>query len=135
MEMKARCPHDDRLQKLPKYMLKTWITSSSRPPASWTTFKWSVRTNNDAEGWHSHLNHNATHDHLNLCPLVQSLHREAALLPLQVRLVAQRKTVPLSEQEDDDEAGCTKVTVDLKKSVMSQKRRFVLNNYKCHGYA
>ncbi|KAI0219519.1 hypothetical protein LSAT2_028949, partial [Lamellibrachia satsuma] len=59
MEMKARCPHDNMLQKLLQYMQKTWITSSSRPPASWTTFKRSVRTNNDAEGWHSLLNHNA----------------------------------------------------------------------------
>ena len=91
MEMKARCPHDASLQKLLQYMLKTWITSSSRPPASWTTFKRSVRTNNDPEGWHSRLNHNATHDHLNLYLLMQTLHQEAALLPLQVRLVAQGK--------------------------------------------
>ena len=100
MEMKVRCPHDDRLQKLLQYMLKTWITSSSRPPASWTTFEQSVRTNNDAKGWHSCLNHNTTHDHLNLYFLVQTLHLEAALLPLQVHLVPQRKLSkkPLPEQ-------------------------------------
>ena len=56
----------------PAFILKTWITSSSRPPAPWTTFKWSVRTNNDAEGWHSRLNHNATHDHLSFYLLVQT---------------------------------------------------------------
>ena len=41
--------------KLLSYVEDTWIASSSRTPASWTTFKRAVRTNNDVEGWHQRL--------------------------------------------------------------------------------
>ena len=64
MKLKVRCPDDDRLKRILQYMQRTWIVSSSRPPASWSTFKRSLRTNNDAEGWHSRLNHHAPHDRI-----------------------------------------------------------------------
>ena len=91
MKLKVRCPDNDRLKRLLQYMQRTWIVSSSRTPASWSTFKRSVRTNNDAEGWHSRLNHHASHDRMNSYLLVKILHEEALLLPLQVRLVLQKK--------------------------------------------
>ena len=91
MKLKVRCPDDDRLKRLLQYMQRTWIVSSSRPPASWSTFKRSVRTNNDAEGWHSRLNHHAPHDRMNSYLLVKILHEEALLLPLKVRLVLQKQ--------------------------------------------
>ena len=91
LEMKVRCPNDDRLHALLEYMQKTWILSPSRPPAAWSTFKRSVRTNNDAEGWHHRLNFNVPHNHLNMYVLIKSLHHEASILPLQMRLVAQHK--------------------------------------------
>ena len=47
----------------------------------------SIRTNNDAEGWHNRLNKSAPHDHRNVYRLVKLLHEEAPLLPLQVRLI------------------------------------------------
>ena len=94
LELKARCPTTPsavKIQEMLQYMEKTWVSSTSRPPASWTTFKRPVRTNNDAEGWHNRLNRQAPHDRMNLYLLIQLLHDEALLLPLQVRLVAQHK--------------------------------------------
>ena len=93
-ELKDRCPAAqtaDRLQQFLQYVEKTWITSTSRPPSSWSTYKRSVRTNNDCEGWHTRLNKRVKQDHINMYLLVERLHEEATLLPLQVRLVSQKK--------------------------------------------
>ena len=92
-KLKASCGHSPQLTALTKYLSKTWVFSISRPPASWTTFKKSVRTNNDAEGWHHRLNKRALHDHMNIYLLVMLLHKEALLLPLQVRLRYERNVV------------------------------------------
>ena len=85
-KLKATCGHCLQITALTKYLSKTWVFSTSRPPASWTTFKRSVRTNNDAEGWHHRLNKRAPHDHMNVYLLVKLRHEQALLLPLQVRL-------------------------------------------------
>ena len=96
LELKARCPTTpsaEKIQELLQYMEKTWVPSrpTSRPPASWLTFKRPVQTNNDAEGWHNRFNRHAPHDRMNLYLLMKLLHDEALLLPLQVRLMAQHK--------------------------------------------
>ena len=93
-QLKVRCPatsSTENLVKLLSYVEATWIASSSRPPASWSTFKTAVRTNNDGEGWHVRLNGSSRTDHPNLYLLIGLLQKETSLLPLQVRLVAQRK--------------------------------------------
>ncbi|KAK2147009.1 hypothetical protein NP493_3544g00002 [Ridgeia piscesae] len=43
-KLKATCDHCPQLTALTKYLSKTWVFSTSRPPASWTTFKRSART-------------------------------------------------------------------------------------------
>ena len=50
-----------------------------------------MRTNNDAEGWHHSLNSDARGQALNLYLLIQLLHKEASLLPIQIKLVQQKK--------------------------------------------
>ncbi|KAI0232399.1 hypothetical protein LSAT2_017267 [Lamellibrachia satsuma] len=60
------------------YLENTWITSTSRPPTPWTTFKRSVRTTNDAEGWHHRLNKSAPHDHIDMYLLASRASTAAA---------------------------------------------------------
>ena len=52
---------------------------------------WTVRTNNDVEGWHRRLNNKATRGQLQLYVLIPMLFKEASLLPLQVKLVNEKK--------------------------------------------
>jgi hypothetical protein len=47
------------LQALVNYINDTWINSTVWSPQNWSVFRKSVRTNNDVEGWHHRLNHNA----------------------------------------------------------------------------
>ena len=91
-QLKSRGPtNSEQLSSLLCYVEKTWIDSESRKPDCWTTFKRAVRTNNDVEGWHRRLNTHLRTAHPNIYLLISHLHKEAALLPLQVRLVAQGK--------------------------------------------
>ncbi|KAI0230675.1 hypothetical protein LSAT2_019010 [Lamellibrachia satsuma] len=55
-----------KLLDLVQYLENTWITSTSRPSTPWTTFKRSVRTTNDADGWHYRLNKSAPHDDVDM---------------------------------------------------------------------
>ena len=41
----------DPLQQFVRYIRSTWIESTVWPPANWSVFMMSVRTNNDVEGW------------------------------------------------------------------------------------
>jgi len=49
-----------------EYMERNWINSNTWPPSAWSVFHLPVRTNNDVEGWHCHLNDKASHGQLNL---------------------------------------------------------------------
>lgn len=80
--------HNESMTKLLAYLQKTWIESRMCPPASWSTYKRAVRTNNDVEGWHARLN-SRTEGNPNLYVLVRRLYEEAEDLPIQVRMVAQ----------------------------------------------
>jgi len=54
-----------------------------------------VRTNNDVEGWHRDLNAQAISGELQFYLLVPLLHRQATLLPVQVKLVAEGKLMSI----------------------------------------
>ncbi|KAG0711034.1 hypothetical protein GWK47_021558 [Chionoecetes opilio] len=95
-QLKDRCPQvqtaqAQKLHKLLNYLEKTWITSASCPPSTWSTYKRVVRTNNEVEGWHHRLNHNSPTKRMNLYLLINTLYDETKLLPLQVRLITQNK--------------------------------------------
>ncbi|XP_028408207.1 uncharacterized protein LOC114530782 [Dendronephthya gigantea] len=79
------------LQALVAYISDTWINSTVWSPENWSIFKKSVRTNNDVEGWHHRLNHNARRGSLPFYLLVDLLHRESRLVSVQVRLVSDNK--------------------------------------------
>ena len=55
-------------------------------PAKWPVYGQMVRTNNDAEGWHRRLNARACHAKLNFYRLIELLHHDARLLPVQVNM-------------------------------------------------
>ena len=91
-QLKERCPRtNEKLLGLLSYFDVNWVNSTSRPPTSWSVFKRVVQTKNDVEGWHYRLNSQSPHDRPNLYVLLGLLHKEATLLPLQVKLVSQKK--------------------------------------------
>ena len=81
------------LLKLLDYIRNTWIYSSIWPPRSWCVFGRSIRTNNDVEGWHHHINLKARKGQLSFYLLVKLLHDEAKLVPIQVRLLSDGKVL------------------------------------------
>ena len=89
--LQQHCPDNTQLKTVVDYIGKSWVHSTKCPPSSWSSFKRPVRTNNDAEGWHHSLNSDARGQALNLYLLIQLLHKEASLLPIQIKLVQQKK--------------------------------------------
>ena len=80
------------LKKFANYVADNWFTSHTFPPTTWSVYKETVRTNNDLEGWHNGLNRRAKgKSNLPLYVLIQLLHKEAALVSLQIRLVSERR--------------------------------------------
>lgn len=80
------------MKKFASYVADNWVTSDTFPPATWSVYKETVRTNNDLEGWHNGLNRHAKgKSNLPLYVLIQLLHKEAALVSLQIRLVSERR--------------------------------------------
>ena len=78
------------LTPLLQYVSRTWIESNVWPPARWSVYFQSVRTNNDLEGWHTRLNARGRAG-MNLYMLVALLHDESRMIPVQVRLVSEGK--------------------------------------------
>lgn len=81
----------DNLQPLVEYIETQWISSSTFPPKNWSIFMCATRTNNDVEGWHRRLNGKAGRGQLRLYSLVPLLHREAEMIPLQMKLISEKK--------------------------------------------
>lgn len=101
-KLQLRAPlgeHMENLRKLLKYFRKNWVNNTKTPPATWSTYKRFIRTNNDVEGWHRKINTKNTTDHPNLYILLETLGNEAADLPLQVRLVEQGKLMRRSRKD------------------------------------
>ena len=78
------------LTPLLQYVGRTWIESNVWPPACWSVYFQSVRTNNDLEGWHTRLNARGRAG-MNLYMLVALLHDESSMIPVQVLLVSEGK--------------------------------------------
>ena len=75
------------LRELFQYVRDFWVLSTTFPPVSWSVFRRTIRTNNDAEGWHRRLNYRAQKGSLPFYLLVQLLRKEAALVTTEVTLV------------------------------------------------
>ena len=87
LEGKARTP---QLVEFTAYVRATWLDNQMWPPASWSAFGQSIRTNNDVEGWHHAFNQRGRQQ-MPMYQLVQLLHEEAIAVPLVVRLVSEHK--------------------------------------------
>ena len=76
------------LLDLCQYFVGLWLKDSQGrakwEPAKWSVYRQTVRTNNDAEGWHRRLNARARHSKLNVYRLIELFHHDAQLLPVQV---------------------------------------------------
>jgi len=56
-----------QLLSLMDYIDRTWIQSSIWIPDSWNMYLQSIRTNNDVEGWHRHINLKAQNVKVYIC--------------------------------------------------------------------
>ena len=86
--------HPEALHKVVQYVEDNWINSNIWDPSCWSVFGRAVRTNNDTEGWHHHLNilcEKIGHNNINLYELIEVLHREAGLVCNQCQLVGEEK--------------------------------------------
>ena len=86
--------HNDKLHSLVAYIENTYINGSVYDPSSWSAFGMSVRTNNDVEGWHHHLNRLCTGSgkvNVNLYQLIEVLHKEATRVDSQCQLVSEER--------------------------------------------
>ena len=81
----------EKITKLMEYINNTWINGSTWKPASWTVYRQSVRTSNDLEGWHHRINRKAQKPNLQMYILIVLLHKEARLLPTQLKMVTEVK--------------------------------------------
>ena len=88
--LQAQAPQGT-LGTLTDYVSATWIHSAVWPPATWSLFQQSVRTNNDVEGYHNKINRRAKRGKLQFYLLISFLHTEATLMNFQVRLVSEKK--------------------------------------------
>jgi hypothetical protein len=77
--------------KLMDYINNTWINASTWKPAPWTVYRQSVRTNNDVVGWHHRIDRKAQKPNLQMYILIVLLHKEARLLPIQLKMVTEGK--------------------------------------------
>lgn len=82
---------DPTLQSLVRYVRKTWISNSVYNIAAWCVFNQPTRTNNDVEGWHRRMNKKANDEKPPFYVLIPLLHKEAKLLPIQMKLVSEGK--------------------------------------------
>jgi hypothetical protein len=75
------------LRRLMSYIKSTWIISSKFPVNTWSVFGQPVRTNNDIEGWHQHLNKKAKVQCLQLYMMTKLLSDEARFVALLFKLM------------------------------------------------
>ena len=80
-----------QLKSLIGYVKSMWIDSTLWPPAAWSVYKSSVRTNNDCESWHAHLNRKASTGNLPRYKLIDLLHCNAKIVEINMRLMSETK--------------------------------------------
>ena len=87
-------------KELTDYIASQWIYNAIFPVKDWSVFMQPVRTNNDIEGWHNALNRRANgRSSLPFYVLIQLLHREARLVEVQMRLVADHKLMRIQRKK------------------------------------
>ena len=85
---------------LAEYIASQWIYNTIFPVKDWSVFMQPVRTNNDIEGWHNALNRRASgRSSLPFYVLINLLNREARLVEVQMRLVADHKLTRIQRRK------------------------------------
>ena len=88
------------LQELVLYIRNTWIENEIWSPSTWSVFMFSVRTNNDVEGWYHGLRRRANgRSGLPFYLLVNLLHEKARLTAARIRLVSERKLAKVQRKK------------------------------------
>ena len=90
------------LKKFFDYVEKQWITNPIWPPTKWTSFNQVIRTNNDAEVWHSRVNNRTRQMGLNFYELISVLYEGAKTLPIYAKLLGQGIDMREQRQETSD---------------------------------
>lgn len=78
----------EQLHQLLDYVRTTCIDSTVWGPCNLSVYGQSVRTNNDAEGWHNRFNRKAKKGKLNFYMLVELMHQEARMVSLQAKALS-----------------------------------------------
>ena len=91
-EVNSRVQGHEQFKALLAYVRTTWLESTVWDCNSWSLYRRAIRTNNDVEGWHNRVNTKAGQKPP-FFQLLQILHREARLVPLQVRLLNEGRIV------------------------------------------
>ena len=55
-ELSGIYPEDHKIHSFMEYIEKTWVSTNTFPPASWSQYNLTLRTNNDLEAWHRSFN-------------------------------------------------------------------------------
>ncbi|KAJ8314143.1 hypothetical protein KUTeg_008704 [Tegillarca granosa] len=79
------------ITELLSYTENTWIHNNTYQVKSWCMYRQPIRTNNDVEGWHRRLNKKAGEDQTPFYVLIPLLHTETKMVPLQAKLVSEKK--------------------------------------------
>ena len=85
-KVNSRVHGDEQFKALLAYVRTTWLESTVWDCNSWSLYHQAIRTNNDVKGWHNRVNSKAGQQPP-FFQLLQILHREARLVPLQVGLL------------------------------------------------
>ena len=72
------------------YIRRNWLGGQWKPE-QWSVHDRAIRTNNDCEGWHNRLNRKVGRGNVQMYLLLELLHNESSLLPIQRQLAAEDK--------------------------------------------
>ena len=90
------------LKKFFDYVEKQWITNPIWPPTKRNSFNQVIRTNNDADGWHSRVNNRTRQMGLIFYELISVLYEGAKTLPIYAKLLGQGIDMREQRQETSD---------------------------------
>ena len=76
-----------------QYVDTTWLASSVWSSSTLSVYQQEIRTNNDLEGWHRHINSIARHSHIPFHMMVELLLQEVQTMTLQLHLLSDVKVL------------------------------------------
>ncbi|MPC26014.1 hypothetical protein E2C01_019141 [Portunus trituberculatus] len=99
-----------------------WIYTNIWPPKSWCVYGRSVRTHNDVEGRHHHINLKAHKGQLNFYLLIKLLRDEAKYVILQVHLLSDGKVLRTQQAKYRKHSGKSTILETDQQAMVKQMR-------------